>query len=262
MQNCANCGGKKWFTKIDKKTGKQLKNSRGALLWRCWRCGTVQTEPYLTVIPAVVRTGANILYLDVEISKSAYFNYGRRVPTTYLRPDDLIHEYYMICWAASYVGGKKVFSDCVSPPSARHWTDKQILRGLHDIMEGADIIAGHNVDSYDLKKINTRFLLNGLKPIDKPTIDSLKIARARFAFEANDLDSLCRRFGIKGKDKITNEDWLSIVRDGDKKTLEKVDKYCQGDVRNGKKMFEILLPYSRKKMNYGAVALQSLAKCK
>ncbi len=258
MQNCENCFGKKWFAKVDPKTGLQVKNREGKLLWRCWRCGHVQTEPSVNFLPRTVRTDANILYIDTEISKSQYYNYGAKVPSKYLRIDDISHEYYMICWSASYVGSDKVFSDCVSPKEAKGWTDTGILKKLRDLMASADIIAGHNVDAYDIKRINTRLLLNGLEPvIGKKTLDTLKIARQKFTFESNKLDYISQRLGFRPKDDITNEDWLRIVKTGDKDTLQKVDTYCQGDVINGKSVLEVLRKYAGKRADYGAVYLDT-----
>jgi len=258
MLNCPNCYGKKWLRKVSPKTGLQLKDSDGKLLWRCWRCGEVAVEPTTPILPKTVRTDANILYIDTEVSKSLYFNYGAKVPSKYLRIDDIVHEYYIICWSASYVGQDKVFSDCVTTQEARKWSDVGILKKLRDMMESADILAGHNFDAYDLKRINTRLLLNGLEPvIGKKTLDTLKIARSKFTFESNKLDYISQRLGFRPKDDITNEDWLRIVKTGDAETLQKVDTYCQGDVVNGKNVLQSLMKYSGRREDYGAISLKS-----
>ncbi len=257
MQNCKVCGGKRWIALIDTKTGLQKTTPDGRLKYRCFRSKKhVQAEEYAFTTLAE-RTPANILYFDLEVSKSRYYSYGRKVHGEWLRSADLDKEYYIISWAASYLGSSKVFSGRVTQEQAQNWTDKEILQPLYDLLSSADIIAGHNVDSFDLKKVNTRFLTNGIPPIigydgkKKKTLDSLKIARTNFAFEDNGLDGLCKRFGIKGKDKVTDEDWQAIVRTGDEKTLQKVDKYCRGDVRNGKELLMIFLPYAGKPKDYG-----------
>lgn len=260
MTNCKSCGGKKWFAALNRTTGLQRVHADGRRVWRCWRCGNTQEEELVVVLPMVYRTRANILYLDTEISKSQYFNYGAKVPSKYLRIDDLVNEYYMICWSASYVGQDKIYSDCVSSEEAQGWTDKNILERLRGLMQSADIIAGHNVDAYDIKRINTRLLLNGLEPvIGKKTIDTLKIARAKFTFESNKLDFISQRLGFKAKDNITNDDWLNIVKRGDKATLKKVDTYCKGDVVNGKAVLETLMKYSGKKEDYGSFNLRGMS---
>lgn len=257
MTNCKHCFGKRWFAKIDKKTGLQVVHADGRRVWRCYRCNSTQEEEAVPILPKIYRAKASILYIDIEVSKSLYFNYGPKVPNKYLRADDLLHEYYIICWSASYVGSDKVWSECISPKDARKWTDGKVLQKLRDLMNAADVIAGHNVDAFDIKKANTRFLLNGINPvIGKKTIDTLKVARSKFAFESNKLDFISQRLGFRGKDDITNDDWLKIVKTGDKATLDKVNTYCQGDVENGKAVLEKLMQWSGKKDDFGAITLE------
>lgn len=264
MQNCEKCFGKKWFSHLDKNTGLQrkhhIKTSDGIeydlRIWKCWRCGHIQEEvaPFL---PREYRTNANILYFDLEISKSLYFNYGARVPSGFMNTDDLYRERYIICWSASYVGSNTIWSDCVTTKEARNWDDKRILGRLQELMDSADILAGHNVDKFDVKHANTRFLLNKIEPVvHKKTLDTLKIARGKFAFESNKLDFISQRLGLRPKDDIRNSDWIKIVTTGDEATLKKVNRYCKGDVRSGKGVLERLMKYSGKKKNYGSIELE------
>jgi DNA polymerase elongation subunit (family B) len=263
LQNCEQCGGKRWFSHVDSKTGLQRKHHIRTVdgyeydlrVWKCFRCGNIQSE-VAPFIPLEYRTIANILYLDIEVSKSLVFNYGLRVPSTYINPEDLYKEFYIISWAASYVGKDTVWSDCVTTKEAKKWDDKRILSQLHDLMESADILAGHNLDKFDLRKLNARFLLNGIEPVtSKRTLDTLKIARSKFAFESNRLDYISQKLGLRPKDDIRNSDWLKVVTTGDEKTLKKILKYNKGDVKNGKGVLEQLMKFSGKKANYGAIAL-------
>ena len=254
MQNCTECYGKRWYAKINKRTGLQEKNRDGKLLWRCFRCGHVQHEPTQSLIPVVHRTDASILYLDIEVSKSLYFNYGAKVPSKYLRSDDILHEYYIICWSASYLHSDQVWSDCVSAKEAKGWTDAKILQKIHDLMASADALAGHNIDAFDIKKLNTRFEKNGLEPvIGKKTYDTLKIARKNLALESNKLDDILKWYGLRPKDDITNDDWLRIVKEQDKDTLEKVMKYNVNDVEGGKAILKRFMRLSGKRPDYAAL---------
>lgn len=252
MRLCENCYRRHWKAKIDKKTGLQVVHRNGHRVFLCIKCGHAQEEETApTPIPA--RPIANILYIDLEVSKSLYYNYGAKVPSTYLRAEDRVHGYFIICWSASYIGNSTVWSECITPAEAKTQNDSRILKRLQGLMNSTDIIAGHNVDAYDVKRANTRFLLNGISPvIDKKTMDTLKIARSKFAFESNRLGEISKELGFRDKDDITNEDWLQIVRYGNKATLQKVTKYCEGDVVNGKNVFETLAPWSGKKQEYGA----------
>jgi hypothetical protein len=267
LQNCEQCGGKKFFAHIDKKTGLQrkhhIKTTDGVeydlRIWRCWRCGNVQEE-VAPFIPLGYRTTANILYLDIEVSKSLYFNYGAKVYSNYLNIDDLYRERYVISWAASYVGSKTVWSDCVTGKEARKWADARILPRLRELMESADILAGHNLDAFDVKHINARLLLNNLEPITgKKTLDTLKIARQKFAFESNKLDYISQKLGLRPKDDIRNSDWLKIVTTGDEKTLAKVLRYNKGDVTSGIGVLQRLMRYSGKRTDYAAQSLDGVS---
>lgn len=272
MRNCEQCHGKKWYSAIDRSTGLQRKHhittaegfEYDLRVWRCWRCGHLQEEGHPQIhLPTPKRINASILYFDLEVSKSKFYNYGTKVPTKHINIEDLIQEYYIISWSASYVGNNKIWSGCVTSEAAQAWSDKDILQPLHDLMMSADVLAGHNVDTYDIKRANTRFLLNGIEPVlvgangGKKTIDTLKIARSKFAFESNKLDYISQRLGLRPKDDIRNRDWLKIVDHGDEATLKKVNHYCRGDVKNGKGILERLMKYSCKKEGYGAVALEN-----
>jgi hypothetical protein len=162
----------------------------------------------------------------------------------------------MLGWSAAYVDNDKVWTGFVTPEEARNRTDAGIARRLHDLMEAAEIIAGHNVVGFDLKKVNTVFMRHGLKPIiGKKTIDTLKLARSCLAHESNSLDYLAQYYGFSGKDEITREDWKNATN-GDQPTLDKVEKYCKGDVSNGKSLLIKFLPLANKKFNFGAIKKQ------
>lgn len=252
MRICENCYRRHWRAKIDKKTGLQVKHKNGNLVYICIFCENVQEEEN-EFLPPSRRIQANILYIDIESSKSMYYNYGAKVPSKYLRSDDLIHEWYMISWAASYVGNDNIWSQIVTPKKAREWDDSEIVTKLHGIMTAAEIIAGHNVDGFDIKKINTRFMKHKLPPIiGKKTIDTLKLCRSKLALESNKLDEISKWLGIDGKEHIDNHDWLMALA-GDKKTLDKIHRYNRGDVRNGKRALIELLPLANKKFNFGAI---------
>lgn len=255
MQNCPDCFGKKWLAKIDQKTGIQMQDTEGNLLWRCWRCGHVTIETSPKTIPLTIRHDASVLYIDLEVSLSLIWNYGLKVPSKYISPENLEQEYFIISWAASYMHQDKVYSACVTPEEAREGNDKNILAPLHDLMRSADLWAGHNIDAFDRKRANTRFLKNGLPPLKKKTYDTLKIARAELALESNTLDYIERWLGLRPKDDITRADWLKIVRDADEKVLAKILKYNKGDVTQGKKVLKTFQPFSGKKKDYGAVSI-------
>lgn len=255
MQNCTECFGKKWYAKLDGH-GRQIVNKDGLRLWRCFRCGHVQTEHAAPIPPSHIRTGANILYFDLEVSYSLVYNYGLKVPSKYISPDNLIHSYIILGWAASYMHQTKVYSAFLKSNEIKDWDDARILPDLRELMESADILAGHNVVSYDIKRANTRFLKNGLPGvIGKKTLDTLKIARSKLAFESNTLDEICRELGLRGKDPMTRDDWLAIQA-GKTEAIRKAATYNIRDVTQGKEVMASLQPFANVKKFYGSVAIE------
>jgi hypothetical protein len=256
MRLCENCLRRHWRAKINKSTGLQVKHQNGNLVYVCIYCGNVQEEDrqFLT---QPERIQANILYIDTENSTSIYENYGAKVPSKYLSYQNLVSEWFMLGWAASYVGNDKIWTCFVTPEEARCRCDAGIAHRLHALMDAAEIIAGHNVDGFDIKRCNTVFMRHGLTPIPtvgadaKKTIDTLKLARSKLAHESNCLNYLAKYYGLNGKDEITKEDW-KMATAGDRQTLEKIERYCKGDVTSGKGVLEKFLPLANKKKTFGS----------
>jgi hypothetical protein len=254
MTNCEICTGKRWYAKLGK-NGTQLVNSDGLRLWRCYRCGNIQVESAIPFIPQNIRRGASILYIDLEVSYSLTYSYGLKVPSKYISPENLQKSYFIIAWSASYVGESKIYHDIVTPEDAKLWSDAKILPRLYELMLSADIIAGHNVDGYDIKRANTRFVMNNMDAVTgKKTLDTLKIARSKFAFESNKLDYICEVLGLDGKDHISSEEWKKVMQ-GDEAVLRHVSRYNIRDVRQGKKVLARLQSYAGKSKTYGTVVL-------
>lgn len=200
------------------------------------------------------RQKPRILYIDIETSLTdLYGNFGLRVRGEYINPQLVRHPYYIICWSAMWTDTHKLYSECVTPKAALEWTDKDILQPLFDLMDSADVVAGHNVDGFDLKRINTRLKLNGLdKPERYKTIDTLKIARSKFAFESNKLDSICAELGLRPKMDMCLADWIEISETGNPRTLNKMLRYNKGDVREGAKVLDSLMGWSDKPLDFAA----------
>jgi DNA polymerase elongation subunit (family B) len=240
MQNCRHCGGKKWL-KTDEKTKDGLRR------WKCWRCGYVADGDR-----QAEHQEPKILYLDVEIGLSEYYNFGGRVPSKYLSYEFMKHPYFIICWAASWLWSDEVYSGCVTQRDAMRHTDARILPNIWELINSADLCAGHNIDNFDAKRLNTRFLKNKMKPPEPyRTLDTLKIARSKMAFESNALDAICMELGLRAKDDMSRGDWIKIAEMGDAKTLLKMQKYNIQDVKAGKEVLEALLPWSGKYLDYG-----------
>lgn len=182
---------------------------------------------------------ARILVFDIETSLSIFsaFHTGMQ----YLGEKNILQDWYMVSWAAKWLGEDQVFSDVLTSREAKQGNDKRILKGLWKLLDEADIVIGHNSDKFDLKRVNTRFILNGYKlPRPSKSIDTLKLARKMFSFSSNKLDYLCKLFGLDGKTEHEGYDlWLNCLK-GDKKSLETMVNYNRNDVVILEDLYNIL----------------------
>lgn len=227
---CSRCS----FTKhykigkvVDPTSGERLR------LWKCARCGHQQTDP-----PPFIRSQPHELYFDIETSPNLAFLWSLSVPSKHVNPDMIIRDWYVISWAASWVGEKEVFSGCVTPKDAKNWDDSKILKPLWELLDTADIVIGHNAKRFDIRAVNTRFELHGFGvPRQYKVLDTLTLARRYFKFESNKLEFISKRMGFLPKHEMEFADWVRCT-EGDKKTLDKMARYNIGDVKEGKKIYE------------------------
>lgn len=119
MRLCDHCFRRHWRAKIDKKTGRIVTHKNGNRVFICIFCGNVQEEDDVRLIPKAERLAANVLYLDIETSGSVYRNYGARVPSKFLRVENLMAEWYMIAWTCKYLDNDTVLVGLRDPGTGK-----------------------------------------------------------------------------------------------------------------------------------------------
>lgn len=216
---------------------------------QCRNCGHWQLE----VPPQGLKILPRVLYLDIERSLMKFWGYERRVRSGYISKDCIASEAFIICWAACWIGESKIKSACVTQKEALQKNDKRILQILWDLIDQSDYVTGHKIDTYDMKKLNNRFLVYEMGTPFGKSIDTLKLARKHFPFDSNALDYISVSLGGKDKKDIDLDDWIHIVETGDPATLSKAEKYCRGDVRIGINVFN---KFKKQIESRGAVLLK------
>lgn len=176
-----------------------------------------------------------ILILDIETS---YIEVKHRTfslfNNDYISHKDIEQDWYIHCIGYKWLDSKT--AKVISTHQDRHkfdfdhtW-DEEVVTKFYDILKEADLAIGHNLDSFDLKKLNTRFITYGLAPIIMPpTVDTLKVARKYFKFTSNKLDYIADF--LIGDCKIDTESGLwEKAFQGDYKATKKMAEYCKQDV--------------------------------
>lgn len=114
----------------------------------------------------------------------------------------------------------------------------KVVEAFSKVVESADVVVGHNADSFDIKHINTQRLLAGQPPIAWPTSeDTLKQLRKHFALPSYRLDYIAKLLTGSGKSPMNFQDWIDVVEGKSAKALEKMIRYNRRDVDKLSKVF-------------------------
>jgi len=173
---------------------------------------------------------AKILFLDIETAPSLGWTWGKWQQDVI----DFKQDWYILSFACKWLSDKKVRTfGLIDYPGYRKnlEDDHALVDDLWAVLDEADIVVGHNLDSFDVRKTNARFLTHKLPP-PRPykTVDTLKIARRMFKFDSNKLDDLGRYLGIGRKLPHTGFHlWRGCMR-GDAESWRIMKKYNKHDV--------------------------------
>lgn len=138
----------------------------------------------------------------------------------------------------------------LTPEEAIAEDDSRIMLDLWNVLNQADCVVTHNGIRFDHKKINTRFLLNGLPPT-RPfrIIDTLKSIKENFAFSSNKLDNLLIQFNFERKLGTNFKLWKDCMN-GVQSALTEMSTYNDWDVIQLEKVFIKLKPWIKNFPNY------------
>jgi uncharacterized protein YprB with RNaseH-like and TPR domain/predicted RNA-binding Zn-ribbon protein involved in translation (DUF1610 family) len=188
-----------------------------------------------------MKTDAKILFLDIETAPSLGWVW-QKWQTNVI---DFQRDWYMLSFAYKWAGERKVtvhgLIDYKACFNADMEDDSVLVDELWKQIDAADIIVAHNGDSFDLVKINTRFLIHGLKPPSPyRTVDTLKIARKVFAFDSNKLDDLGHYLNIGRKLPHTGFHLWKGCMSGDPKSWAMMKRYNAHDIELLEKLYYLI----------------------
>jgi len=178
---------------------------------------------------SVASTGAKILVFDIERMKGQFsaefwdlndFK-GRRIAA------DMVTLWpRTICVAWNWYGDNRI-------EFASEWGDGTtgMLTRVWSAVDEADIVVGHNVAGFDLKKLNTEWRDAGfMAPSTYKVVDTLREARRQFGDESKTLDALCTRLGVSGKTDKYDVEMARRALDGDTTAQKQLQEYNEGDI--------------------------------
>jgi DNA polymerase elongation subunit (family B) len=177
-----------------------------------------------------VNTSARVLVLDIETAPIRAYVWGIWQQNVGL--NQIQSDWFCLTWAAKWLFEDKVFSAKLTPDEVIKQDDKRIIQGVWEMLNQADIVIAHNGEKFDIPKLNTRFILNGLQPpLPYQQIDTLKHIRRQFGFTSNKLDYVNKLLNLERKtDTGGFELWEKCMK-GEQEALDLMEHYNVNDVR-------------------------------
>ncbi len=190
---------------------------------------------------------AKILFFDIETSHDLVASFG-------LYPEAIPYQNVVVPWQLISIAWKWAGESKVHSLRAKKGNDKKIAKRFYQEIIKADYVVGHNSDKFDIKRFNTRLILNNLPPLPSKiaSIDTLKLARKNFAFTSNRLGYLVSKLdGKEEKGKPESGDWIKFLLGSPKDSqaaAKRIEKYNRQDVVVLERIFDKLKPVIEKKL--------------
>lgn len=133
--------------------------------------------------------------------------------------------------------------------------DYELVLKLWHFLNEADVVVGQNSKRFDVKKANSRFILNGLpKPSTYRQIDTMEIAKRNFGFTSNRLeymtDKLCTEYKKSKHKKFHGHELWSECLKGNLEAWLEMEDYNRLDVLSLEELYNILSSWDNTLPNF------------
>jgi hypothetical protein len=204
---------------------------------------------------------AKILFVDLETAPSLGYVWGKWEQNVI----EFEKDWYVLSAAYKWAGEKQVhvfgLNDFPEYQKDKE-NDKALMEALWEVLNQADIVIGHNLDNFDVKKANARFISHGMPPPSPyKTLDTLKLARSVFKFDSNKLDELGKYLGVGRKLVHTGFNLWKQCMAGDPQAWKLMKKYNAQDVILLEQVYNLMRPWAKSHPNVNQGEFQSCPKC-
>jgi len=203
--------------------------------------------------PKEINTSAKVLILDIETAPIRAYVWS--IWNVNVGINQIQSDWFCLTWAAKWLFEDKVYSAKLKPEEVKNENDKRIIEGIWKLINEADIVIAHNGEKFDIPKLNTRFIINGLQPpLPYQQIDTLKHIRRQFGFTSNKLDYVNKLLNLERKKETNFELWEKCMK-GDVKALKEMEDYNIQDVRILEETYLLIRAWIKPHPNMGLFIL-------
>lgn len=186
---------------------------------------------------------AKILFLDIECSMALGYFYGLYDQNISIQ--NIVEHPRMIAFSAKWYGRKKTLFY-----SEYHHSRKEMLEEMHALLDEADVVVGWNSKTFDIKWINSEFMVEGMKPpAPYKQIDLMREVKRNSRFISHKLDYVSERLLDENKIEYSMAKMWVTVNDSRtdeatrKKEWNSMKRYAIKDTVLLEPLFDELKPW-------------------
>lgn len=205
-----------------------------------------------------------ILLLDIETSPilaSVWGLFDQTIPLNQINQD-----WFILAFSAKWLDDDKImYYDQRNAKDIED--DRELLKKVWKLLDECDVVVGQNSNGFDLKRLNARFILNGMKPPSSyKKVDTVLIARKHFGFTSNKLeyltDKLCKKYKKLKHNKYPGfELWKECLK-GNKSAWNEMKLYNEYDVLSLEELYKVLQPWDNSiNVNLYSEGLENVCSC-
>ena len=200
-----------------------------------------------------------ILIFDIETMPLEVYVWGLYLQR--INHDNIIKDWYVATWSAKWLFDEEIKSDGLTPEEAIAGDDSRVCKSIWSLFESADIVIAHNAKRFDIRRLNARWMLNGLKPPSPyMVIDTLTESRKMAAHASHRLDYLGKLMLNKGKIETNFKLWKDC-KVGDQDALAEMEIYNREDVSLLEELYLEIRPWMKSHPNTGLFVDGDTAVC-
>jgi len=203
--------------------------------------------------------GPKILIFDIETTPLVAYTFSlwpERIST-----DQVIRDWHILSYSAKWLFQDEVMSEVLTPKEIEKADDKRLTKSLWELFDESDVIVGYNGLNFDVKRCNTRFLINGfLPPSHYSVVDPIVTAKKVFDFSSNKMDYLSEMLNLDRKIHTDFSLW-SRCMDGQEDALEEIRTYNQQDTKVLESLYLEILPWINIHPNWNLFYEDEVERC-
>ena len=186
-----------------------------------------------------------ILLFDIETSPTLAYIWD--LVTRYVPHSQVAEPGRTICWAAKWLGKKKV-----TFRSVYHHGHDRMIEDIYDMLSEADMVIHYNGSKFDVPTLNREFLMQGYgPPAPFQEIDLYRTVKSRFKLLSNSMQFAAQTTGIEGKMQHKGMSLWTECMAGDRKAWKMMKDYNIQDVHVLEALYGKLKPWIQPHPNLG-----------